>query len=290
MALDKKKFFTRAFSAVVFAAVLLSSIFIGYFTFSLLFFIVSIWALHEFYKLMEIKELSPNRTIGFSVGILLYLFSFFWCVDELQIIEVKGSALMTLLFCSFILLLFVSSIELFRNKEKPFENIAVTIFGVFYTVLPFCLFHFIACPDALSLLSFGTKNYESLIVFGLFLLIWSNDTFAYLVGSFIGKHKMYERISPGKTWEGTIGGALLTIIFSTFFQNWFGVLTSTNWMIIGFIVSVFGTIGDLIESMLKRSVGVKDSGNVMPGHGGILDRFDSLIYVLPFVFLLLLLN
>jgi len=237
---------------------------------------------------MEIKLLTPNRSIGFSVGLLWYLFSFLWCADELEIIEIKGSVLMALLFCSFILLFLNSSIELFRNKERPFENISLTVFGVLYAVLPFCLFHFIACPDSLTLLSFNTKHYESLIVFGLFLLIWSNDTFAYLVGSFIGKHKMYERISPGKTWEGTIGGALLTVVFSAFFQNWFGVLSTKDWMVIGLIVAVFGTIGDLVESMLKRSIGVKDSGNVMPGHGGILDRFDSLIYVLPFVFLYLM--
>ena len=288
MALDKKKFITRSLSATVFAGILLSSIFLGYLTFSLLFFIISIWALHEFYKLMELKQLLPNKTIGFSIAILWYLFSFLWCADELQLIEVSGSALMILLFFSFVLLFISSAVELFRNKEKPFENIAVTIFGVFYAVLPFCFFHFIACPDAISLLSFGIKKYESLIVFGLFLLIWSNDTFAYLVGSFIGKHKMYERISPGKTWEGTIGGALLTIVFSAFFYDWFHVLSFTDWIFIGSIVAVFGTIGDLIESMLKRSVGVKDSGNVMPGHGGILDRFDSLIYVLPLVFLFLL--
>jgi phosphatidate cytidylyltransferase len=290
MALDKKKFITRTLSAIVFAIVLLSSIFLGYLTFSVLFFIVSLWALHEFYKLMEIKQLSPNRTIGFSIGILWYLFSFLWCADELEIIDVKGSVLMLLLFLSLVLIFIVSAVELFRNKEKPFENSAVTFFGVLYAILPFCLFHFIACPDALSLLTFGEKHYESFIVFGLFLLIWSNDTFAYLVGSFIGKHKMYERISPGKTWEGTIGGALLTILFSSFFHQWFGVLSFTNWVMIGCIVAVFGTIGDLIESMLKRSVGVKDSGNVMPGHGGILDRFDSLIYVLPLVFLLLLIR
>jgi phosphatidate cytidylyltransferase len=288
MALDKKKFITRTLSAVVFATALLSSIFLGYLTFSLLFFVVSIWALHEFYKLMELKQLLPNKIIGFSIGILWYLFSFLLCADELQLIEVSGSALMILLFFSFVLLFISSAVELFRNKEKPFENIAITIFGVIYAVLPFCLFHFIACPNSLALLSFGAKHYESLIVLGLFLLIWSNDTFAYLVGSFIGKHKMYERISPGKTWEGTIGGALLTILFSSFFHQWFGVLALTDWMVIGAIVALFGTIGDLIESMLKRSVGVKDSGNVMPGHGGILDRFDSLIYVLPFVFIFLI--
>ena len=290
MALDKKKFITRTLSAAVFAGVLLSSIFLGYITFSILFFIISIWALHEFYKLMELKQLTPNKTIGFTIGILWYLFCFLWCADELLILEVSGSNLMLLLFLSFVLLFILSAAELFRNKEKPFENIAVTFFGILYAVLPFCLFHFIACPNSLALLSFGAKHYESFIVFGLFLLIWSNDTFAYLVGSFIGKNKMYERISPGKTWEGTIGGALLTVLFSMFFYNWFGVLSTNDWMLIGIIVAVFGTVGDLIESMLKRSVGVKDSGNVMPGHGGILDRFDSLIYVLPLVFLYLMLN
>jgi len=187
------------------------------------------------------------------------------------------------------ILFFISfSIELFRNKEKPFENISVTLFGVIYTVLPFAFFHYIACPISNAAMVFASQNYEPFLVFGLFLLIWSNDTFAYLVGSFVGKNKMFERISPGKTWEGTIGGAVLTIVFASFFNNWFGSFSFYQWMVIGGIVAIMGTIGDLIESMLKRSVGVKDSGNVMPGHGGILDRFDSLIYVLPFVFLFIL--
>lgn len=288
MALDKKKFFTRTASAVVFAAVLLSSIFVGYITFSLLFFIVSIWALHEFYKLMELKEIKPIKTLGFTIATLIYVITFFWFANQTHLIRVPV-VFFPIPFLLIILLFFISfAVELFRNKEKPFENISVTLFGVVYAVLPFAFFHYIACPAIFSPISFGTQNYEPFLVFGLFLLIWSNDTFAYLVGSFIGKNKMFERISPGKTWEGTIGGAVLTVLFSSFFHQWFGVLSSTQWIVIGSIVVIFGTIGDLIESMLKRSVGVKDSGNVMPGHGGILDRFDSLIYVLPFVFFYLL--
>jgi phosphatidate cytidylyltransferase len=118
----------------------------------------------------------------------------------------------------------------------------------------------------------------------MYFFIWINDTGAYLVGSFIGKNKMYERISPGKTWEGTIGGVLLCIGVSFVVAKLFPQLELKHWMAVSAIVAVFGTLGDLIESMLKRTAGVKDSGSIMPGHGGVLDRFDSLIFATPFVF------
>jgi phosphatidate cytidylyltransferase len=119
---------------------------------------------------------------------------------------------------------------------------------------------------------------------GIICLIWASDVSAYLVGSLIGKHKLYERISPGKTWEGTIGASILTVACSFLIHQLFPELALKHWVVIAVLVSVFGTIGDLVESMFKRQAGIKDSGKIMPGHGGILDRFDSLLFVAPFVY------
>lgn len=120
---------------------------------------------------------------------------------------------------------------------------------------------------------------------GFFLLLWTNDTGAYLVGSLIGKHRLFERISPKKSWEGFFGGLMLTLLVARLFSGWLGVADAGGWMIIAGIIAIAGTAGDLIESMLKRSLGLKDSGTVMPGHGGFLDRFDSVVVSFPLVYL-----
>jgi len=294
MAFDSKKFLVRTGSAAVFVIVLLGCILWNYYSFSALFFIVSLWGLHEFYKLMEVNGNSPNKFIGYVLSVSLYGFITSWIIQDSIKDEVVISVLQFFSRVLFALISIVSLIiplvELFRNKEKPLENISITFYGVVYVVMPFILFNLVAnYPLGGGYLSEGMR-YQSSIVISVFLLIWSNDTFAYLVGSFIGKNKMYERISPGKTWEGTIGGAILTIASSFLIYKWFGILELHDWIIISAIVAVFGTLGDLVESMLKRSVGVKDSGSIMPGHGGILDRFDSLIMVAPFVFLYLILK
>ena len=293
MAFDSKKFLVRTGSAAVFVIVLLGCILWNYYSFSALFFIVSLWGLHEFYKLMEVNGNKPNRVVGFAIAILGYFVTFYIILfTSLYKNGIRPSQsiinLPIILFLLGVIICLLSPvIELFRNKEKPFENLAVTFFGIAYAVLPFALLNFSSSANVYHGLFMGVE-YKPLLVISIFLLIWSNDTFAYLVGSFIGKNKMYERISPGKTWEGTIGGAILTVASSFLIYKWFGILELHDWIIISAIVAVFGTLGDLVESMLKRSVGVKDSGNIMPGHGGILDRFDSLIMVAPFVFLYLI--
>lgn len=293
MAFDSKKFLVRTGSAAVFVIVLLGCILWNYYSFSALFFIVSLWGLHEFYKLMEVNGNKPNKSVGFLVSGLLFLSVFIIIFINSDYNPSQGvrELLNKVLICSTVssLLIFMIApiIELFRAKEKPMENLSVTVFGILYAVVPFCTLLFIS-------IIYNKRDYivhyNGFLIFAIFLLIWSNDTFAYLVGSFIGKNKMYERISPGKTWEGTIGGAILTVASSFLIYKWFGILELHDWIIISAIVAVFGTLGDLVESMLKRSVGVKDSGNIMPGHGGILDRFDSLIMVAPFVFLYLILK
>ncbi|MCD6068253.1 MAG: CDP-diglyceride synthetase [Bacteroidetes bacterium] len=300
MAFDSKKFLIRTGSAAVFVVVLLGCIFWNYYSFSLLFFVVSMWGLHEFYKLMEINGNKPQRFVGFAVGGLGYLFTFITTTHSQIVYQYFENPhntfyallhhLPELMIAAMILLCFLSPlIELFRNKEKPFENLSITFFGIAYVVLPMVLLNMISTTSH-SNITFSVTYYKPTFILSIFLLIWSNDTFAYLCGSFIGKNKMFERISPGKTWEGTIGGGILTIAVSFLIWKLFGLLQLQDWIIISVIVVIFGTLGDLVESMLKRSVDVKDSGKIMPGHGGILDRFDSLIMVAPFVFLYLILK
>ena len=178
----------------------------------------------------------------------------------------------------------IAVITLFKfPKELYFEN-GKLIFTVVYLALPFGF--------ALGLPKFSTLDPEktfTLEVFMLFVLIWSSDTFAYLTGKFFGKHKMAPKISPKKTWEGFAGGVVLTLILGFFVEQYFPELRG-NWMIVGLLVSIFAPLGDLVESQLKRSFAVKDSGNIIPGHGGVLDRLDSFIICAPVVYLYFILE
>jgi len=178
----------------------------------------------------------------------------------------------------------IAVVTLFKySRELYFEN-GKLIFTVVYVTLPFAF--------SLGLPKFSTLDESktfTLEIFMLFVLIWSSDTFAYLTGKFFGKHKMAPRISPKKTWEGFAGGVVLTLILGFFVEQYFPELRG-NWMMVGFLVSVFAPLGDLVESQLKRSFAVKDSGNIIPGHGGVLDRLDSFIICVPVVYLYFILE
>jgi len=164
--------------------------------------------------------------------------------------------------------------ELFSKAEDPFVNISFIVLGIFYIGIPFALLNFIA---------FDGSTFHHRIVFGLLVLTWVNDAGAYLVGSMVGKTPLLPRVSPNKTWEGSIGGILSSIGFGILLGYVFDELAAQHWIALAFIVAVFGSLGDLVESLLKRSVGAKDSGNILPGHGGVLDRFDAFIFAIPFV-------
>ncbi|WP_312767658.1 phosphatidate cytidylyltransferase [Epilithonimonas sp.] len=169
------------------------------------------------------------------------------------------------------------------SRELYFEN-GKLIFTVIYLALPFGF--------ALGLPKFSKLDPDkpfTLEVFMLFVLIWSSDTFAYLTGKFFGKHKMAPKISPKKTWEGFAGGVVLTLILGFFVEQYFPELRG-NWMIVGLLISIFAPLGDLVESQLKRSFAVKDSGNIIPGHGGVLDRLDSFIICAPVIYLYFILE
>lgn len=178
-------------------------------------------------------------------------------------------------------LIVIAVVTLFKFKDELYFESGKLIFTVIYVALTFSF--------ALGLPQYNLSGDFSLEVFMLFVLIWSSDSFAYFSGRLFGKHKMAPKISPKKTWEGFAGGVILTLILGFFIEKYYPELRG-NWMIVGFLISVFAPFGDLVESQLKRSFGVKDSGNIIPGHGGILDRLDSFIICAPVVYLYFILE
>lgn len=277
MALNFKTLLTRTLTAAVFVAVLLSCICYNYLSFTFLFLVVSVWGLHEFFKIAEKLGAHPYKVISFITAIVLY--------SSVLLLNIgfRYSNMVFSISIGLAFLIFLSA--LFSKHEKPIQDLAYSILGIVYCVVPFFILNYLVCLGEEG--SFGIPMYKTHFILGMILLIWASDSFAYLVGSMIGKRKLFERISPGKTWEGTIGGGVLTMASSYIIAGWFPEIQFTHWFVISILVVVFGTLGDLFESMLKRQAGIKDSGSIMPGHGGILDRFDSLIFVTPFVYLYL---
>ena len=286
MALNFKTFTTRTLTASVFVAVLLTCICGNYVSFTALFLIVSIWGLVEFYQLAQKLGAKPYKLLGYIIGICLFCYSIL--SNSVLGLCFPVEKLLPFIYVA-IFLVFI--IALFDQNQHTLLNISFTLAGLVYAVMPFMILVNIACIDKAYAFNHPTGNYFSDMapynfhyLLGIILLIWASDVCAYLVGSLIGKNKLYERISPGKTWEGTIGATILTICSSFIIAQWFPELALKHWIAISILVSVFGTIGDLVESMLKRQANVKDSGKIMPGHGGILDRFDSLLFVSPFIY------
>jgi phosphatidate cytidylyltransferase len=235
-----------------------------------IFFIICFFSLLEFYKLTGLDGMIPLKTLGTIIGITVYCLSFF---IERKTIPTKYY------FLIFPLVAVVYLIKLYKKGElKPFTNIAFTFLGVFYIALPFALLNHAVFQETLT----GTRyNFE--IILGCLLILWASDTGAYFAGTFFGKHKLFERISPKKSWEGFWGGAALAIVITYLLTLFFHSISLVDWMIISLIIIIGGTFGDLVESLLKRSIEIKDSGTSLPGHGGFLDRFDGLLISAPFI-------
>jgi phosphatidate cytidylyltransferase len=261
-------FTKRALTALVFVLVLIGCILANQLTFSLLFLFFTIIGMWEFYAISHLGENNPQKYFGIFLGVSIFIAFTLIAMN-------KQNALILLLFLP--LFYFVFVIELYRKRNNPFRNIAFTILGIFYVAVPFGLLNFISVNQY-------TGTYEPRILIGIMLILWASDTGAYLVGSKIGKRKLFERISPKKSWEGSFGGALLSLIAAYVVSRLFSVFPTKHWFMIAFIIVVMGTLGDLVESLYKRSKNVKDSGTLLPGHGGILDRFDSLLLASPFIY------
>lgn len=245
----------------------------GRYSFVLLFALITALCLWEFLTLV-LTRLRKRDYIRMYLGVTFGLTPFVLAtVLQLGFVREIDTfvAFTALLFFPFIFLAFIY--ELFAASDRPFMNVAFLVLGMVYIGAPFAMLDFIAFD--------GTYFYANTVL-GLLLMTWANDTGAYLIGSKFGKHKLYPRVSPGKTWEGTFGGFFVTIALAFILSVTFDELRLIDWLVLSFIVAIFGTTGDLVESMFKRGIGVKDSGSILPGHGGLLDRFDGFIFLLPF--------
>ncbi|MCD4794811.1 MAG: phosphatidate cytidylyltransferase [Bacteroidales bacterium] len=268
----KKNLIIRSLSAVVFLLVLLSGIILNEYLYISVFTLITIIAQAELYIIFKKQGYNPQMLYGLFVGLVIFILTF---------LVAKELIPPTSYFIAIFLILFLFIFELYHYRENHFVSIAFTIFGIVYVVIPMSTLNFIAFAG----INQNIYTYEYLLA--MFIMIWVNDSGAYLIGSIIGKHKLFERISPKKTWEGTIGGLLSTIAATYVVSIFFTGINLFQWLIFAVIVVIFGTYGDLVESQLKRRAGVKDSGNIMPGHGGLLDRFDSTFFAAPMIFLYL---
>lgn len=270
-------FWQRAITGTLFVVVLVGAILLGGWYMLVTFGLVVFFGLLEFYKLFEQTQTKPLRYIGTLIGSVLFVSLILSDTLEYPTNRMFMTISLALVFISLVLF---SIVELFRSAPKPFENIAITYTGLFYLVLPFWLLTLLGNAHTTNN---DTHNFWP--VLSVFILIWCNDTFAYLTGRLIGKHKLFERISPKKTWEGFIGGVVFAMIAGTILAYYLNE-SYLKFVVYALVASVVGTLGDLTESMLKRSVNVKDSGTILPGHGGILDRFDAVLFVVPVIFFL----
>jgi len=268
----KKDLAIRALSGLIFIILILGGILINEYLYIVVFTIVTIIMQAESYHLFEKTGNKPQKLYGLFVGLFLYLLTFFVAREE-----IPPASYFVIIF----LILFLFIFEIYQDREDHFICLAFTIFGIIYVVIPMSTLNFIAFAG----INEGVFTFKYLLA--LFLIIWINDTGAYLIGSKFGKHKLFERISPNKTWEGTIGGIVFAFITAFIISIYFKDLSFLQWMIFAAVTVLFGIYGDLVESWLKRRAGIKDTGTIMPGHGGLLDRFDSTLFAAPMIFLYL---
>lgn len=277
-----KNFIVRTASGAVLLAVVVGASYFGVISYSALLLLIAIVGVWEFYNLAEAKALEPQRWLGVVGTVSLSLVG---CAYLVSAYLDNDAAVNVMVVSSFIAALSIALsfvLEVFRNRQTPLQNIAVTIMGIAYVGLPMALMAVLPWFLDRSVGSDVSEWNPFIFLFYLFL-VWGNDVFAYLVGVTMGKHRMCERLSPKKSWEGFVGGVLGSLAMGML-GAWALDASYVVWLGLAFVVSISSVIGDLVESMFKRDAGVKDSGNILPGHGGMLDRFDALILSAPFAF------
>jgi phosphatidate cytidylyltransferase len=257
----------RSIAGFIFSVTVIGSAVLGKEAVALLFLFFAAVGLHEFYTIAAgTGQHKPRIAAGMILGFMVYALTYLHVQDLLDtkylwLIGAWSTLMMVL--------------ELYKLDQQAFANLSFTVFGVFYVILPFA---------GVNLLAMYPGEFTCELPVGFFLILWANDTGAYFVGRSLGRHKLYPEVSPNKTWEGLAGGVLMAMAagfgLSQLFDN---VLALHHWLVMGVIISIFGNLGDLFESHLKRTFGVKDSGQLIPGHGGVLDRFDGLLLSMPVV-------
>lgn len=256
----------RIVAALIGAPLMILGIIYSPTSFWLLILVLALLTQYEFYKLLGMSGGLPLKIYGTFCGAVIISLTYF---IETNTIDFDNYYIMVpLLTLTFF-------IKLYRKKDsKPFVNLGFTFLGIIYVILPFAL---------LNELAFLQEDFQPLLVIGVFVILWSNDSGAYMAGRLFGRRKLFERISPKKTWEGFFGGAIIAVFASFLYWKFTDSLNLTQWLCIAAIIATTGTLGDLVESLFKRSIEIKDSGSLIPGHGGFLDRFDGLLLSMPFI-------
>ncbi|BEH00459.1 phosphatidate cytidylyltransferase [Bacteroides sedimenti] len=265
----KNNFIQRAVTGALIVAVLVGCIIFSPLTFAILFVLISSMAVHEFCLLVNQNEdVSTNTVINVLGGVYLFFSFLGFCMG------LTGSQI----FIPYLfLLIYLLISELYLKKENPVINLAYSMLSQLYVALPFALLNVLAFQSDIT----GAVTFNYALPLSIFIFIWLNDTGAYCFGTLFGKHRLFERISPKKSWEGSIGGGIITLASSFVFAHFFPFISPLAWAGLSLTVCIFGTWGDLVESMIKRHMKIKDSGSIFPGHGGILDRFDSAMIAIP---------
>jgi CDP-diglyceride synthetase len=260
-----KNLIQRALTGLVYIALILSSIFVGSYLYLGVFAVLCAACLLEFYGLLNTrKETTKVNSLYHTFGgVLLFVLSYFVVSDTCD---------NKILFLYLIYLISIFIIQLYNKKAEPISSLALSLLGQIYIALPFSLLNILVFRT-----TGGVIEYNHIYILALFVFIWINDTGAYVVGVSFGKHRLFERISPKKSWEGFVGGLVFSIASSFAFYHFFPTIPLYHWIILSALVVALATWGDLIESLIKRTIGIKDSGIILPGHGGILDRLDSFL-------------
>lgn len=276
-----KNLITRTIFGILFVVVMVGGMVWRPDTFILLFAVITGMTVWEFTSLLnQRKDIQVNRFISTVAAVYLHLATAAWCVGMADGFIAYVPYVITMVY------LLVS--ELYLKQPNPIANWACTMLAQMYIAMPFAMINILA----FRINNTGEPAYNWMLPLSIFIFLWTNDTGAYCTGSLFGKHKLFPRVSPGKSWEGSIGGAILVVAAAAAIA-WFdnvevadkdmppALLSMTVWIGLGLVVVVFGTWGDLVESLFKRTLGIKDSGNILPGHGGMLDRFDSSLLAIP---------
>ena len=271
----KNNFIQRAITGIIFVGVLIGCILGGPISFTLLFALITALTIHEFGNIVSKQpDVEINKPICMLAGVFLF-FGFAY----LGVMPGQTEILIPYLF----LIIYLLVSELYLKKKNPLNNWAYAMMSQIYIALSFAMLNVLAYHSIGNEgeLSHYQVQYNPILPLSIFIFTWINDTGAYCTGMLFGKHRLFERISPKKSWEGSIGGGVFSIIAAIVMAHYFPFMPISIWIGLALTVVIFGTLGDLTESLLKRTIGIKDSGNILPGHGGMLDRFDSTLMAVP---------
>ena len=270
-----KNFIIRTITGIIFVAAIVSC-FLRPEAMVLLFSIITGLTVWEFTGLVnEREDVTVNRFISTVAGVYFFYAMTYYCSDMYA-----GMAKSVVFIPYLVTIVYLLVAELYLKQKDPIQDWAYTMLAQMYIALPFSLINVLA----FNATSEGYVAFNTLLPLSIFIFLWVNDSGAYCVGSLLGRHKLFPRISPGKSWEGSIGGAVFVLAAAyaiSYFLDTDQMLAMPVWLGLGLVVVVFGTWGDLVESLFKRTLGIKDSGNILPGHGGMLDRFDSSLLAIP---------